>query len=95
MENFTKEDRLAIYKAALKYINDDIKINGSYQSGLCHALKHVIFSYHPNPYYHLKEYKELYKHKPHHTKAYWWERNKRGDNKRIEVLQSVISCMEI
>jgi hypothetical protein len=98
METLTFERRLEIYKESLLLIEHDIKKYGSYGCGLCKAITMVRDINEPSAYFNgmPKYYPEIYRFRPHiKIHIYWWEPNKKGDQKRIGVLKRVISEMEV
>jgi hypothetical protein len=89
MEKLTKKVRHDIYIRALK-IYMEYKPNNTL--GLCSAISDAIKGLDlPSPYWGMRKYPEIQKHKPKVFKtAYWFDHSSEGTQKRIDILKQAI-----
>jgi hypothetical protein len=89
---FEKRQRLSIYKAALKFFraNND---SWNYDNGLCHIINEVTGETCPDGGCYseiLRFFPEIMKRKPKTANWWWFENDKSGKRKRINLLKQLL-----
>lgn len=105
--NFTKSERLKIYKWCLVVAKRDIKSNDELflATGLCHLIERAMtclirdangYSFLLNAMHLMEYFPEIYKQKPKKTYdcIYWFSNSKRGWIKRMQILEIGIAELE-